>query len=281
MHKKFLAKKKKPVGIDLFAGAGGLSLGFEQAGYKILYAIENDKYAAKTYQMNREKDSKLIVDIKNINDINPKKVLNKLCLKRGDLDIVIGGPPCQGFSTSNMRTRNLANPQNQLVFKFIEFINTLKPKWFLMENVAGLDTFDGGTFRDLLIKEFTNIGYITKSIILNAVNFGIPQSRNRIFFIGNRLGNPLGFFSQLERKRIEKPITVYDAISDLPPLQNGNTPNEMSYNNRKKKLSIYQQEMRKGMNGKVANNLTTCHSNLALKRFQNIVQGENVGDNLT
>jgi DNA (cytosine-5)-methyltransferase 1 len=275
MYEKSTTKKRKPIGIDLFAGAGGLSLGFEKAGFDIRYAIESDRHAAETYKNNR-KNKNLIVDTRDINKISPKEVLKKLDLKEGELDILIGGPPCQGFSTSNMRTRNLANPQNQLVFKYVEFVNALKPKWFLMENVAGLDSFDDGTFRDLLIKEFVNIGYATESIILNAVNFGVPQNRNRIFFIGNCLGNHMEFISKLRTKKLQKPVTVYEAITDLPLITNGNNADEMAYNSRKKRLSRYQKRMRKGMNGRVKNNFSTNHSDLAILRFQNIRQGENL-----
>lgn len=264
------------VGVDLFAGAGGLSLGFEQAGFNIKYAIEYDKHAAETYKRNRARKKDLIVDTRDIKDINPKDILKKLGLKRGDLDIVIGGPPCQGFSQSNMRTRNLANPQNQLVFKFIEFVNALQPKWFLMENVAGLDSIDNGKLKSLLLAEFESIGYSTHSIILNAVNFGVPQSRNRIFFIGNRIGSNMDFIADLIKKKSHKPVTVAEAINDLPRIMNGNSTNEMSYNNRKRKLSIYQKKLRKGMNGKVQNNLTTRHNDLAITRFEHIKQGENL-----
>jgi A/G-specific adenine glycosylase len=256
-YKLNITKRGKPIGIDLFAGAGGLSLGFEQAGFRILYAVEKDKHAVETYLKNRENNPELTVDPRDINNIKPKEILDKLGLKCGELDIVICGPPCQGFSTSNMRTRNLANPQNQLVFKFIEFVNVLKPKWFLMENVAGLDTFENGLFRDLLLKEFMSIGYETENMILNSVNFGVPQSRNRIFFIGNRIGNKMEFVSLLKDKRIRKPVTVREAISDLPHISNGNNVSEMSYNKRKIKLSSYQRKFRKGMDGKVENNLTT------------------------
>jgi len=266
----------KPVGIDLFAGAGGLSYGFEQAGFKILYAIEHDVSSAKTYKNNRKRNKDLIVDTRDINNIKPKEILDKLGLECGKLDIVIGGPPCQGFSTSNMRTRNLANPQNQLVFKFIEFVNALKPKWFLMENVAGLDSFEDGFFKNLLLKEFKSIGYETESTILNSVNFGVPQSRNRIFFMGNRIGNKMDFIPSLRNKKIQNPVSVCETISDLPRLLNGNNVSQISYNKNKIKLSSYQRQMRKGMNGKVENNLTTNHSALAILRFKNIRQGENL-----
>lgn len=258
----------------MFSGAGGLSLGFEQAGFDICYAIECDKYAAETYKNNRRNRS-VIVDIRDIHEISPKNVLRKLGLKKGELDIIIGGPPCQGFSISNMKTRNLDNPQNHLVFKFVEFVKVLGTKWFLMENVAGLDSFEKGSFRDNLVEMFQNIGYKTKSIILNAANFGVPQNRNRIFFIGNRTGNSINFVEKLKNTKIEKYITVIDAINDLPYFKNGNNINIMSYRCNKN-LSKYQYLMRTGMNGKVYNNLVSNSTDLALKRYRHIRQGENL-----
>lgn len=269
-------QKKNPIGIDLFSGAGGLSLGFEKAGFDICYVIENEKNAAETYRRNREKKPDLIVDTRDINKIKPAEILKILGLKNGDLDIVIGGPPCQGFSSSNMRTRNLANPQNQLVFKFIEFVNALKPKWFLMENVAGLDSFENGLLRDLLLSEFREIGYQTEIIILNSVNFGVPQNRKRIFFIGNRIGNKMDFIQSLTNAKPRSVISVRDAIDDLPKLINGNNIKDLSYCKPISKLTGYQREMRKGMNGRVSNNLTTKHTNLSIKRFKHIRQGENL-----
>lgn len=268
------AKKRKPVGIDLFSGAGGLSLGFVQAGFVIQYAVESDKYATETYRNNRS--TEVFVDVRDICEIRPKEILRRLGLKKGELDIIIGGPPCQGFSTSNMRTRNLENPKNHLVFKFVEFVRGIKPKWFLMENVAGLDSFENGSIRGKLIEIFHNMGYKTKGLVLNAVNFGVPQNRNRIFFIGNRVGIQMDFIHTIRNTKIKKPITVFDAISDLPKLANGHSVDIMPYNGRKKKLTDYQRRMRKGMNGRVSNNLLTKNNDLSVERFKHIEQGENL-----
>lgn len=270
-------QKNKPIGIDLFAGAGGLSLGFEQAGFDIRYAIEHDKFAAETYKQNR-KNKNLIVDTRKIQSIPPNEILKKLKIKKGELDIVIGGPPCQGFSTSNMKTRNLNNPNNHMVFNFVEFVKKLAPKWFVMENVAGLNTFESGLIKKHLIEMFTSVGYSTESLVLNAVNFGVPQNRNRIFFIGNREGISMDFIKGILNKRIEKACTIKDAISDLPKLKNGHNICAMSYNKRKKKLSEYQLMLRGSTNGKVSNNLVSRNTKLVLKRYEHIKQGENIID---
>jgi DNA (cytosine-5)-methyltransferase 1 len=269
-------QKNKPLGIDLYAGAGGLSYGFEQAGFKIIYALENDKSAAETYMKNRTDNKDLIVDVEDINNVSPQKLLDRLGLEKGELDIIIGGPPCQGFSISNKKTRNMDNPNNRMVFKFIDFVREMKPKWFLMENVAGLDSFENGSLRDALINLFRSIGYTTDYMILNSVNFRVPQVRNRIFFIGNCVGNSMEEFAKIRNKTIKSPVTVYDAISDLPKLNNGNSIDEMCYNSRKKKITKFQVNMRRGMNGKVNNNIVTTNTKLVIKRYKHIKQGENL-----
>lgn len=276
MERKQLFKKNRltqPIGIDLFAGAGGLSLGFEQAGFSIAYAIEHDKWAAETYRRNRDG---VLVDMKDIAQISPLAVLKKLGMKKGELDIIIGGPPCQGFSTSNKKTRNLQNPNNHMVYKFVDFVSQTKPKWFVMENVSGMNTFEEGSVRDGLLKSFREFGYTVDFLILNSADFGVPQSRKRIFFVGNRMGDKMTFLSKLRGSRMEAPVTVLDAISDLPRLRNGHSVDLMSYNRRKHKLSRYQVAMRKRTNGEVKNNLSTRHTDLAIKRFCCIKQGENL-----
>ncbi len=268
------AGKQNPVGVDLFSGAGGLSLGFEKAGFNIRYAVESDKYAAETYKKNR-KNEDVIVDVRDINEVSPKEILRRLQLRKEEIDIIIGGPPCQGFSTSNMKTRNLDNPKNHLVFKFLNFVKDIAPTWFLMENVAGLDTFEDGSVRDQLTKLFRDIGYKTECLILNSVNFGVPQSRKRICFIGNRTGKPMEFIKRLGGKKIDNPITVYEAISDLPRLGNGNTVDVLPYGSEKN-LSNYQIKMRNGAKGKVSNNLVSRNTKLVVDRFKHIRQGENL-----
>jgi DNA (cytosine-5)-methyltransferase 1 len=274
-YKKNAPKAFRPLAIDLFAGAGGLSLGFEQAGFDIVYMVEEDKYAAETYKRNRARRF-VTVDTRDIKIISPKDILRSLGLKKGEIDFVIGGPPCQGFSMSNMKTRNLGNPQNHLIYKFVEFVKEINPKWFLMENVGGLSTFQDGYVKNHIISGFENLGYMTRCVILNAVNFGVPQNRNRIFFVGNRLGYSCDFIEQMKNIKVEQTVTVCDAISDLPRLKNGNTEDILEYRQNNSNLSEYQKLLRKGMNGKVANNLVSKHTSLAIERFKHIKQGENL-----
>lgn len=267
--------KQKPIGIELYVGAGGLSLGCEQAGFDVIYAVENDRYAAETYMKNRQ-DKSVYVDTRDIRKISPLEILKKLGLKKGELGFVIGGPPCQGFSISNMRTRNMNNPQNCLVFKFVEFLEKLKPKWFLMENVGGLDNFENGKLKERLINRFRKIGYTTECAILNAANFGVPQNRNRIFFVGNRVGQSMKFIETIKSKKKKKIVTVHEAISDLPHLENGHNISQMHYNGGGKPHNRYQAMLRKKTNGKVLNNIVSHNSDLVLERYKYISQGKNI-----
>jgi len=272
---KINSNKNRPLGIDLFAGAGGLSLGFEQAGFNIAYAIEHDKNAAMTYAKNRKRKG-VSVETKDINKISPTEIMRQASLNKGQLDILIGGPPCQGFSTSNRQTRNLHNPNNHLVYRFVTFVKKMSPKWFVMENVSGMETFEQGAVRDELLAKFRSMGYDSVFVVLNSADFGVPQNRKRIFFIGNRVGQAISFVDKIKSASIAKPVTVRDAISDLPQLENGHLACKMPYNGRKRKLSAYQSVMRKGMNGSVRNNLVTKNQELAVKRFKRINPGENL-----
>ena len=266
---------QKPIGIELYVGAGGLSLGCEQAGFNIIYAVENDRYAAETYIKNRQ-DKNIFVDTRDIREISPLYILKKLGLKRGELDFVIGGPPCQGFSISNMKTRNMDNPQNCLIFKFVEFLEKLKPKWFVMENVGGLDNFENGKLKEQLINMYHKIGYKIECTILNAANFGVPQSRNRIFFVGNRVGQSMESIKAIKNKKMKKNVTIHEAISDLPHLENGHSISEMPYNGGGKPRNRYQAMLRKRTNGKVFNNIVSHNNALVLERYKHISQGENI-----
>lgn len=266
--------RRRPIGIDLFAGAGGLSLGFEEAGFNIVYALEKDRYAAETYKRNR--DGGIIVDTIDIVDIRPVEILKKLGLDKGDIDIVLGGPPCQGFSIANMRTRNKDNPSNQLIFWFWDFIRELMPKWFVMENVAGLQNFDDGKVKDEMVQLFKNSGYRTEAVVLNASYFGVPQRRKRLLLVGNRVGRSLGFLRELAQLRSSSLTSVREAIDDLPPLPCGNLIDPIPYVKDKADATEYQRLMRSRNGIEVYNNFVSMNNALVLQRYRYIKQGENL-----
>ncbi|MBE2914149.1 DNA (cytosine-5-)-methyltransferase [Anoxybacillus flavithermus] len=168
-----------PLLADLFCGAGGMSLGFKQEGFKIVLANDIEKCCIDTYIHNHPevpKENVILDDIQNlisyVEDI----------LKGQEIDIVIGGPPCQGFSNAN-RQRLIDDPRNKLYKYYVEFVNKVKPKFFVMENVRGMYSI-----AQQVIEDFENIGYDVHCEILNAIDFGVPQNRERLIFIGNSIG---------------------------------------------------------------------------------------------
>ena len=174
--------------VDLFSGAGGLELGFEQAGYKIVFSTDFDEHCEKVHLLNRPEVPFLKRDIHDLDNETISKYVNS------DIDVLVGGPPCQGFSTigkrisSDPNKRYQSDPRNTLFREYIRILKHIKPKFFLMENVEGLLTRDKGSIFEEIKKTFAATGYEFNYIILNAADYGVPQIRNRIFFYGNRVG---------------------------------------------------------------------------------------------
>lgn len=195
--------------IDLFTGAGGLYRGFRDAGMEHLFSVEMWEPALRTLKSNYP-DIKLYEgDIRNLDEVKIKELMSdKEC------DILIGGPPCQGFSTIGKRLER--DPRNELVFEFIRFVDIVRPKFFIMENVKGLLSANKGIMRKLLIKEFETIGYQTISDVLCAADYEVPQNRQRVFFFGARFD----VYERLSTKfkfpdKKEKKIMVGNAIMDI------------------------------------------------------------------
>lgn len=259
--------------IDLFAGCGGLSLGFEMAGFEIPLAIEKDEWASETYKKNHPNTNVITGDITQIIDL--KSLLDK---KHLPIDGIIGGPPCQGFSLSGNRDKN--DPRNSLFMEFVRFVKFYKPKFFVMENVTGIlsmKTKDNLNVKDLILKEFNDAGYNVKICKLNAAEYGVPQSRLRIVFIGIRkditfedtkLGPKPFLFG-------DKQITVEQAIMDLPQIQSGEGEEIMNYGTKAK--NDYQKWARSNSNS-VHNHIAMRHTKRLIERFENIGFGQSVAD---
>ncbi len=211
--KKVKQKERKYNVLDLFCGCGGLSLGFEQAGFHVDLGIDNWSEALKTFK-NNHKNSKILSA--DISKISPKNIVNKI--SKSNIDVIVGGPPCQGFSISGKR--NADDPRNQLYHSFVSFVKYFQPKAFIMENVPNLLAINKGRVKDQIINEFEKIGYKVVYKILLASDFGVPQNRKRVAFVGLKSGEvfefPIGNFS-------DSKITSLEAISDLPEneLQDG------------------------------------------------------------
>ena len=203
--------------IDLFSGAGGFSLGFSEAGFENIFSVEYMPDYAETYKRNFPKH-KLIV--KNISEIGKEEILENLGSKK--VDVIIGGPPCQGFSMAgNIGRKFTDDPRNRLFTEFVRFVSIIEPKFFVMENVARLYTHNKSQTRNEIIQEFKRLGYFVEAKILNAEDYGVPQIRNRVIFIGSRITETILF----PNKVIENYLSVKDAIDKYPKLESGESSN--------------------------------------------------------
>ena len=199
--------------IDLFSGAGGLSLGFEQAGFKQILSVEIEPSYCETYRYNFPHHTVLQKDLTQLSDDD---LLAKL--KGQKADVVIGGPPCQGFSIAGKIGRTFADdPRNHLFKEFVRVVKLTAPHFFVMENVARLYTHQSGKTRQEIIEHFQNLGYQVECQILNAVNFGVPQNRSRVVFIGRKKQSRIIFPKPLQTPQ----TTVFEAIGHFPKLLAG------------------------------------------------------------
>ncbi len=173
-------KDRRPIGVDLFAGCGGFSLGMRRAGFKILVAVENDKWAAQTYRTNHKGT---VVIEEDIRELTAKRLLRIAKVRKGQLTLLFGGPPCQGFSLVST-SRSLDNPKSKLMNEFVRMVKGIQPKGFYIENVPGLFAFKD--FFILLMECLENCGYETRCLMMDAVSYGVPQHRKRIFIQGVR-----------------------------------------------------------------------------------------------
>jgi DNA (cytosine-5)-methyltransferase 1 len=225
-----MTNSRRPVGIDLFAGAGGLSLGFEQAGFDVAASLEIDPIHCATHEYNFPKTEILCADATKIRG---KDFLERIGRKRGEVDVVFGGPPCQGFSLIGKRLSD--DPRNQLLFHFLRLVDELRPAYFVMENVAGLMIGASKSVLEAFLDSATEIGYDTvrPPRVLNAANYGVPQNRRRVFVLGFRRGNKVPIYPEattLARSQDGTPLesrdkpginlptgpSVGEAIGDLP-----------------------------------------------------------------
>ncbi len=176
--------KKKPTCIDLFAGAGGFSLGFQKAGFEIIAAVEIDKHACATLRANKSRSfPKMQIIQENITKLSGKDLMKKVGIKKGELGMLIGGPPCQGFTLIS-RKRSLNDPRSKLMHEFIRMVNEIQPQMFMVENVPGMFAYKD--FFILLMKLLEKCGYIVRCLMMDAVSYGVPQYRRRIFIQGVR-----------------------------------------------------------------------------------------------
>ncbi len=205
------------IGIDLFAGSGGMTLGATLAGVEVRAAVELNPSACETYRSNHPGISLTEGDVRGVKRFN-------LGPRREEL-IVFGGPPCQGFSTSNQRTRNAANLKNSLYLEFVRHVSIARPEWVVFENVAGILQTESGFFSEAFREALQTLGYEVRDALLNAVEHGCPQRRTRYFVVGALGRAPPDFPPCLA----DAPPTLRDAIGDLPSLLNGASVDVLPY----------------------------------------------------
>ena len=191
--------------LDLFCGCGGLSCGFERAGYNIVLGIDNDKQALNTFELNHKGAKSICGDITAIHLDDIDRVTGNK-----KIDVIIGGPPCQGMSLSG--PRKFDDPRNKLYLSYIRLVEEIKPEAFVIENVPGLVSLFGGQIKDSILQRLTTLGYNVTYQILSADDYGVPQSRKRVVFVGLR-DNVFEYPNKFSYK-----VSCEMALSDLPPL---------------------------------------------------------------
>ena len=241
-----------------------MSLGARQAGISVELAVEIDRHAAATYRKNHP-DTRIFLD--DIRKIRSRDLAS--WTKRKDELVVFGGPPCQGFSWSNVRTRRLENPDNWLFQEFVRVVQIVDPAWVVFENVQGVVNTGKGEILGRLKKELGK-QYEISDKLLNAMDFGVPQDRTRFFLVGSRHSNAFRFPTMVTTRP-----TVKAAISDLPLLANGDKICWRPY--RSVRPSKYARRMRNGLDG-CCNHIVTNNSAYVLSRYRHIPPGGNWED---
>lgn len=209
--------------IDLFSGAGGMSLGFDQTGFNNIFSVDIEPRFCETYKTNFPKHNLIQKDISKLSNEEIKSIIGNQII-----DVIIGGPPCQGFSMAgNIGRKFIDDSRNQLFKEFARIVEIVQPSYFVMENVARLFTHNKGETKKEIIELFKKMNYNVDCKVVNTADFGIPQVRNRVLFIGNRISNNIVF----PTKTIDKPISIKEAIDKLPKLKSGEKskiPNHIS-----------------------------------------------------
>lgn len=243
---------------DLFAGVGGLSQGFIKAGFSIDLAVEFDSSIAKAYKLNHPDTKVYNEDICNMD-------FSKIHKQHPNIDVVVGGPPCQGFSQKGKRLK-LDDPRNFLFQRFVDFVKEFKPKYFVLENVPNIITTADGFFKEQIISAFSALGYNLSCGVLCALDFGIPQDRRRAVFIG-AFNEPAPSLPISNGKK----CNIAQAIYDLPFIKSGEGVEISSYD--KAPSSEYQIELRSNETI-LHNHIATNHSKSALAKLALIPKGK-------
>ena len=251
-------RNSKPTVIDLFCGCGGLSFGFVEAGFNVVLGIDHWKDAITTFENTHNNAKGLVADLFNE---TPKEISTKTGIKK--VDLIIGGPPCQGFSIAGKRI--IDDERNKLYKSFVDFVKFYKPSVFLMENVPNIVSMGQGIVKDTIINDFESLGYKVVCKVLLASDFGVPQNRRRAFFIGTKNNNEFIFPESINQKT----VSSKEAISDLAE---NTIIDGTKYKTEPK--SDYQKMIRKGSDS-IFNHEITNHSDQTVEIISMVPDGGN------
>lgn len=220
-----LGMTKRRTVVDLFCGAGGLSAGLEMAGFEVLAGNDLFEAAGKTFEATHP-HAKFFGE--PIQDLDLDSLLEEIGLGKGELTVLVGGPPCQAYSVYNHQ-RGMHDERSQLFRQYLRVVERLNPEWIVMENVAGIFSIAGGEAVHAIETELRALGYNVEYQIMRAEQYGVPQERRRVVFIGNRIGAPIRHPQPTHGLGLKPLVTIENAISDLPRLENGEDPGIQEY----------------------------------------------------
>ncbi|MGH9407809.1 MAG: DNA cytosine methyltransferase [Terriglobia bacterium] len=287
------AKPKRPIGVDLFSGAGGMSLGFEQAGFDVAASVEYDPIHCSTHEFNFPRCMPIC---RSVADIDGEYIRRNSRIADATVDVVFGGAPCQGFSLIGHRA--LDDPRNSLVRHFVRLVLDLKASYFVFENVKGLTIGEHRRFLEEIVQEFRKTGYLVVEDyrVLNAAEHGVPQDRKRLFLLGARKGFPLPEYPDATHSPdrsepglfVEQTPTVWDALRDLPEADDYDELLTRDWVRASfKKPTYYSAPLRGAVldtndhsiprkfdAGLLTSSLRTVHTDLSKKRFLETKHGE-------
>jgi DNA (cytosine-5)-methyltransferase 1 len=277
--------ERAPVCVDLFAGAGGLAVGFREAGWAVAGGNDADRDASETFRLNFPE---AVFFEGPIAALTADEVLRQCGLEEGELDCLIGGPPCQSFSYNNHQ-RSDSDDRARLFEHYLRIVRGLKPKTLVMENVPGILTIGDGSVIAAIKAELKLLGYTTDLRILSAEEYGTPQVRRRVFIVASRLGPPSDLLPKpthrsadprkaktAGRKGLKRAVTVFNAIGDLPPIPNGGGE-QITGRKGIKAFSGFQRAARQGAR-KVLNHVCHALTKVNLDRVVQVPEGGNWRD---
>ncbi|WP_342777401.1 DNA cytosine methyltransferase [Litorilituus lipolyticus] len=269
----------QPLGVlDLFSGAGGFSTGFKKSGYVVASAVEFDKEIVATYKKNHPETNIHNVDIRKL---PTSAVIEDFKERNIKCDVIIGGPPCQGFSMSGNRIRKSFegkfDERNELFMEFFRFVKDLRPSYFIIENVEGILNYNNGQVKDEIYRLFDSIGYKLDSKVLLAANYGVPQLRKRAFFFGTNKDIAPSKLIPNETHDANSFVSVWDAISDLPKIESSEG-SDLLVKDKHPKYSEYQLKLGAHSQNVIHNHKASIHSKETINKLKMINNGKKQSD---